>query len=45
MVEKLNQYKDMSFIWAEMSFMSRWWDRSDLLLINFNYNYFLLTPY
>ncbi|CAG2173889.1 unnamed protein product, partial [Oppiella nova] len=26
MVDKLNQYPDMSFIWAEMSFMSRWWD-------------------
>lgn len=27
MVDKLNRYHDLSFIWAEMSFMSQWWDR------------------
>ena len=27
MADKLTHYKDMSFIWAEMSFLSHWWDR------------------
>ncbi|XP_054155029.1 alpha-mannosidase 2-like [Oppia nitens] len=26
MVDKLTRYHNMTFIWAEMSFMSRWWE-------------------
>ncbi|KAI5636971.1 alpha mannosidase middle domain-containing protein [Phthorimaea operculella] len=28
MVQKLQQYPNMTFIWTEMSFLSAWWERS-----------------
>ncbi|KAH7642306.1 alpha-mannosidase 2-like protein [Dermatophagoides farinae] len=27
LVKNLNKYPNMTFVWAEMSFFSRWWDR------------------
>ena len=28
-VKKLNEHEHMKFIWAEMSFFSMWWEKTD----------------
>ncbi|CAL8113268.1 unnamed protein product [Orchesella dallaii] len=29
-IEKLMQYKNMTFVWSEISFLSKWWDTASL---------------